>query len=130
MVELVIDYIKKAIKEHPIKTDKDTYFPEVLYMNGNDSTDFDWEINDRTCELEVLYSDQELVYIRVFITRKGFIQGWVWDTLENESRKPLEPLEIGERKATIIKNELRVFDNLGLWDKPIHDLSHFKHKGV
>lgn len=130
MIELVIDYIKKAIKEHPIKTDKDTYFPEVFYMNGNDSTDFDWECNERTCELEVLYSDQELTYVRVFITRKGFVQGWVWDTLENESRKPLEPLEIGERKATIIKNELRVFDNLGLWDKPIHDLSHFKHRGA
>lgn len=129
MVEKVIDYIKNAIKENPIAEPNKNYIPKVYYMNSNDGTDFDWECNNRTCELEVLYEGKELTYIRVYVSKNGYIQGIVWNTTKNESYKKLEPLYIGTAKASTIKNELRTFDNLNMYDFNIYNLKRDKQWG-
>lgn len=129
MIEKVIDYIKEAIKNNPIAEQGKDFIPKVYYMNANDGTDFDWEANDRTCELEVLFEGNEYVYIRVYVHKRGFIQGVVWNTTKNESYKKLEPLVIGASKASIIKNELRTFDNLNMFNFNIYDLKRDKQWG-
>ena len=129
MVEQVINYIKKAIKEHPIAEPNKNYIPKVYYMNSNDGTDFDWECNERTCELEVMYEGKNYVYIRVFVSKKGKIYGYVWNTTDNESVEELEPLDIGTAIASMIKNELRTFDKLNMYDFNIFDLEEGRQWG-
>lgn len=76
----VIDYIKTAIAEHPIK-DGNNYVPEIVYMNGNDGTTFDWLCNSRTCEFFVFYEGESAWgYLKVFVTNGGFITGYIWDS--------------------------------------------------
>lgn len=78
----VVDYIKRAIAQHPIVEEGKAYRPEVLYMNGNDGTSFDWACNDCTCEFFVFYEggSDALGYVKVFVTRDGYIRGYLWDT--------------------------------------------------
>ena len=61
----VLNYIRENIRDR---------FPEVTdsmlidngaiyYMNGNDGTDFDFEMNDRTCEFMSFYKSSDLEYL-------------------------------------------------------------------
>lgn len=48
----VLDYIKSNIRDRfpEIKDDMLIENGVVYYMNGNDGTSFDFDMNDRTCE--------------------------------------------------------------------------------
>lgn len=121
----ILHYIQKAIKDHPIKESGKQYDPKVHYMNGNDSTDFDWNVNDRTCEFFVFYnSESGLGYIKVYATRKGQITGYVWDTERYQNGEQLEPMEIGESRAKSFKGWLNTnFDKQHIWDSVVADLN-------
>jgi len=95
-LEQVVQYLRDAIANHPIKEEGKGYLPEVYYQNGNDGTDFDWSCNDCTCEFFVFYNTGEhaLGYVKAQVTKQGFITGYVWDTERygNGVRLPDVPL--------------------------------------
>lgn len=116
-IEIIIDYIKDAIKSHPIKDGND-YEHNVYYMNGNDGTMFDWQCNDRTCEFFVWYAtEKQLGYLKVYATKQGNIEGYIYDTERYGDGEKLTPLYIGEGKAKTFAHELdKYFDRLNKWD--------------
>ena len=123
MIELIKNYINSIIKEHPIKEQGKTIQKDIYYMNGNDGTDFDWEMNYRTCEFMVFYqSEKGLGYCKVYATKDGFLKGVVWDTERYSDGVDTKPIEIGENKAREIKRLCMQYDNLNIWDKEIATL--------
>lgn len=117
--EIVKNYILDAIRKHPIKDKGITYKREIIYANGNDGTDFDWNMNDRTCEFCVVYDTKSgMNYIQVFVTKEGYIKGYYFEHDNQAYGEYLEPLYIGENKAKQFKKDLEhFFDDLGMWDK-------------
>lgn len=116
--EIIKSYIEDAIKAHPIKEEGKTYEPVVHYMNGNDGTKFDWDANARTCEFFVFYKSKEaLGYIKVYATKRGTLEGYVWDTERYTDGVELTPAPIGIDKARAIKRMCMKFDNNDKYDE-------------
>lgn len=51
----------------------------LFYMNGNDGTAFDWELNGRLCEFMQFYVDTEMGYTKVFVEDNGGLVGYVYE---------------------------------------------------
>ena len=140
----VVDYIRKAIEEHPIKEEGKTYQRSILYRNGNDGTRFDWVVNNRTCEFFVFYDTGEdaLGYIKAYVTRFGTIEGYVWNTERYEDGEMLDPEPLADdyeeptarvfyhSNGTLAERRARRFckwlfetrDEVKIWDEEIATL--------
>ena len=76
IVNKVIEYIKKAREMFPEVTD-DMLCGNgaIYYMNGNDGTEFDWEMNGRCCEFYLFYKETEMGFLKVFVNDDDTIDG-------------------------------------------------------
>ena len=117
VLDAVVGYIRGAIEANPIK-DGNKALPHVYYMNGNDGTDFDWDCNGRTCEFFVFYdTEDQLGYVKAYVTRDGNIEGYVWDT-----ERPFDAVALAPRPLSPDGGKARAMaegfkDNLyNLWD--------------
>lgn len=100
----------------------------IFYMNGNDSTRFDWKCNDCLCEFMKFYKSTEYGYIKVRCNRNGSMDAYVYAEGGQYSFKPLAKktvynvlTENGMRNFYYMM--LRVADDKNLWDKNIRELS-------
>lgn len=117
-----------------IKTNLETFLPEVkpldleengkiYYMNGNDGTLFDWNLNERLCEFMVFYNDEtNLGAIKTLIYSNGEIITYLY---KNKSSSPFKEVidTITEKEAF----ELAVIlyekaDMLNIFDSSIEDM--------
>lgn len=67
-------YMEKMLNENPTSLVTDE---SVFYMNGNDSTSFDWEYNDRMCEFGIFRSD-EFYYLKATVNKRGEIKTYMY----------------------------------------------------
>ena len=121
----VLDYIRENIRER---------FPEItdsmliddgtiFYMNGNDGTDFDFEMNDRTCEFMSFYKSTEYGFFKIFVTRSGLIDGYVYLEEGHGEAIRLEPKHVGEKEAKEFARALQLCaDNLKKWDCNVEEI--------
>ena len=69
--EKLFNYIEELhnelMKKYPTDTVDDR---TIFYMNGNDSTDFDWHANNRLCEFGTFRKD-DYYYIKTYIGDDG-----------------------------------------------------------
>ena len=89
IINEVIKYINKARAAYPEITD-DLLCDngDVFYMNGNDGTEFDWNVNGRCCELFLFYKSTELGFIKVFVNRDNTMTGYAY--LNEGNGDPIE----------------------------------------
>lgn len=121
----VLDYIKENIRNR---------FPEitdnmliengtVYYMNGNDGTNFDFDINDRTCEFMSFYKSSNYGFFKVYVTRRGVIDGYAYLEEGHGEAIRLEPKHVGAEEAKEFARALQLSaDNLKKWDCNIEDI--------
>lgn len=115
----VIGYIETQIKKHyPTITNEELCDNgAIYYMNGNDGTDFDWDCNNRVCEFMKFYKSTEYGLIKIFVSRKGKIDGYLYKEEGKGKAIELEPIYITESQARAFKKYLmETYDNKGLWD--------------
>lgn len=124
LLEQVLNYAHSARKK---------YFPDVkdenlcdngaiYYMNGNDGTDFDWNMNGRTCEIMMFYKETEFGLLKVFAETDGYLRGYIYGDKGRGEAIELEPEFIGIKEAEKIKDYLEArFDDNELWDEIIKD---------
>ena len=120
-LQMIKDYINEMMLKFPKKPDQPPLEPQIYYMNGNDGTDFDWDCNDRTCEFYIFYdSKDQLGYMKVYATKRGTLEGYVFDTERYENGEPLPPRYIGESNTRrIMKWAYEEYDKDSIWDRPI-----------
>lgn len=129
VISLIIEYILGVMKDNPIKEQGKTYENSIYYLNGNDGTDFDWEVNGRTCEFAICYDTKKAwCYIQVWATTKGTLEGYVWDTERWQNGKKLPSKEIGVEISNKIKDFCMNIDYSRKWDKKIADLVGAKNE--
>ena len=65
MVTETINEIKNVFEEIQKETPCSSLLDgKIYYMNANDGTDFDWEMNDRLCEF-MMFHESEMGYIKM-----------------------------------------------------------------
>ena len=93
----------------------------IYYMNGNDSTPFDWNCNNRLCEFYVFHKN-EIGFIKAFVNSDNTIDMYIYeDTGMSPTYKFTEEME--NLKASSFANLMNyIADDNNLWDKPIDEL--------
>lgn len=88
-IKEVINFVNKVRKNYPQITD-DLLCEDgaIYYMNANDGTEFDWEVNDRLCEFYLFYKENEYGFLKVLVNSDNTIDGYVY--LEKGFGKPIK----------------------------------------
>ena len=119
--EKILNYINDARKEHSeITDDMLCENGAVYYMNRNDGTYFDWQVNHRLCEFFLFYEETELGFIKVCISKRDMIYGYMY--LEKGNSKPirLEEKRLEKGDANYLRKLLlQEADHKGLYDMSI-----------
>lgn len=94
----------------------------IHYMNGNDSTPFDWNCNDRLCEFYVFHKN-ERGFIKAFVNRDNTIDMYIYEDGGMKSTYKFTE-EMENLKASSFANLMNyIADDNHLWDKPIDELN-------
>lgn len=114
---------KVARKMCPNVTDDMLYTNgAIYYMNGNDSTPFDWNCNNRLCEFFIFHKN-EMGFIKAFVNSDNTINMYIYET--DDAMQPTYKFteEMENLKASDFANVMNyIADDNKLWDKPIDEL--------
>lgn len=121
----VLDYIKSSIRDR-FSEITDSMLIEngtIFYMNGNDGTNFDFDMNDRTCEFMSFYKSSNYGFFKVYVTRSGVIDGYAYLEEGHGEAIRLEPKHVGAEEAKEFARALQKYaDGLKKWDCNIEDI--------
>ena len=93
----------------------------IYYMNGNDSTEFDWNMNDRLCEFFVFHKNG-YGFIKACVNKDNSIDMYIF---EDGGIKPTYKFteEMEGLKSSSFANLMNyIADDEDLWDRPIDEL--------
>ena len=94
----------------------------IYYMNGNDSTPFDWSCNNRLCEFFIFHKS-EMGFIKANVNSDDTIDIYIYET--DNAMKPTytftEEME-SLRARDFVKIMNYIADDNCLWNKPIDEL--------
>jgi hypothetical protein len=127
LIQIVRDYFAEARKLMPEVTD-DMLCDEgdgekIYYMNGNDGTDFDWQVNNRLCEFFMFYKENEYGFIKVFVQKDGTIVGYLYGDKGHADPVKLPVKNISKDDAKCFMNLMyQNADRQDKWDKPISQI--------
>lgn len=94
----------------------------IYYMNGNDSTPFDWNCNNRLCEFFIFHKNG-MGFIKAFVNSDNTIDVYIYET--DDAIQPTYKFteEMEKVKASSFAKIMNyIADDNGLWDKPIDEL--------
>ena len=96
---------------------------KICYMNGNDSTRFDWNENNRLCEFCISYKDSANYFIVVFVNKDDTIEGYVF---KDEFNEKLADMEIKKLEIGCAESLMDFFDEnadkKGLFNKTLDEI--------
>lgn len=110
-------------KKYPVDDEKLCDGGKIYYMNGNDSTEFDWSVNDCLCEFMVFWKTSEVGYIKVSVNKSGVANWYVYDDGAWKPKASGNIQLVTEYEAlTFAATMVVISDNKFLWDSKIDDL--------
>lgn len=115
---------EKVRKEYPkITDDMLCENGAIYYMNGNDSTPFDWSVNDRLCEF-CMYHKDEAGFIKALVNKNGSVDVYVYENGEMFPTKKLHYSINTEATHMLFLANLmnNIADRQGMYNKSIDDL--------
>lgn len=96
LIKAIADYMNEAWKTHAPEVKEEDLIGSgaIYYMNGNDGTDFDWNVNDHLCEFMMFYKSTEYGFIKVYVNANGIINGYLYKDDGNAPAIHLEPEKV------------------------------------
>ena len=116
MLNQIYKIVEEIREKYPCEAELDG---KIYYMNGNDGTDFDWEVNNRLCEFMVFH-ENEYGYIKINVFANGDIEVYIYP---DGGMNPSEKL-YGKYFGNVENFKdfmVRKFDGNGLWDESIDE---------
>lgn len=122
------------ISKH-IKNNLERFLPEIklsdleengkiYYMNGDDGTIFDWELNERLCEFMMFYDDKtNLGAVKTLVYADGEIVTYLY---KNKTNSPFKEIKDNITKEEVFELAISLYesaDKLGIFDKAIEDMN-------
>jgi len=120
----IIGRFNSLIEEKGVDTNDLLDNGKIYYMNANDGTDFDWCMNNRTCEFMMFYKETNLGFAKLMVNKEGSIDGYIW---ADEGRAQGKPIETKNRISPSEAKEFcrlmyTIADRKFLYDEPIDNL--------
>ena len=97
---------------------------KIYYMNGNDSTRFDWQVNGKVCEFMIFWKASEVGYIKLDITAYGTANVFVYKDFAmtpyhtEKDEEFMHPDDVKELAAVMME----IADEKEIWDEDIDKL--------
>lgn len=119
-IAFIKDFIDKVISDNDI--DKSSLYENgaVYYENGNDGTDFDYEVNGRTCEFYVYYATGEGA-IKCFVTEREIV-AYVYpeeNPLSGDCKRVVTPMGARFDLRKLCEALYGTFDRHEIWDEAV-----------
>lgn len=113
---------------HPQENEKLCGDGAVYYMNGNDSTRFDWTCNSRLCEFMKFYKSSEMGYIKVLCYRDGSMEAMLYTEDGDYKYKPYAKKLVYNALTEsgmqhFYQKMMNAADKKDLWDKNVNELA-------
>lgn len=70
-LQKVIDFLEYQRERFDIPKEKLEKNGQIIYANGNDGTDFDWEVNNRLCEFGYGVKDGSVWAFKLLVNKSG-----------------------------------------------------------
>lgn len=120
LVKRIVDFLNEAKDKYPCEVDCNG---EITYANGNDSTPFDWEVNNRLCEFGWGVPDGSVWAFKCHAHRNGTVTIYCYP---NGEAKPVDTLE----KELFTENEMEQLydimynstDRCGIYDVTLDEI--------
>lgn len=125
IINKVIAYINKAREMFPEVTD-DMLCGNgaIYYMNGNDGTEFDWNVNDMCCEFYLFYKETEMGFIKVYVNKDNTISGYAYNDKGNGEAIKIKRAGLIEGEAYYLASVLKKeADDEGIYDEDISKIN-------
>lgn len=98
----------------------------IYYMNGNDGTDFDWNVNDHLCEFMV-FGKNEVGFIKVYVNKNDTICGWIYEDFGMRPTHTLETMKLNEGDAKKLALQMyQIADKKGIWDSTLAAMNFYE----
>ena len=119
----VVDFLEEAREKHNVAKENLEKGGQVIYANGKDSTQFDWDCNDRLCEFGYGVKDGSVWAFKLHLYKDGNAEVYCYPNgelkpVDSLKRNIMTPYEVGLLKEHMLK----VADNRGMWDKTLEEL--------
>ena len=120
IIDCVIQYFEQIREQYPNVTNEMLADNgSIKYMNGDNGTDFDWDMNGRLSKFCILYKSG-LEFIKVLIRNTDLMEGYVYeDNIDSEADR-IKKEELSEGDAVYLASLLlQEADDKNLYDKNI-----------
>lgn len=87
LISRIVDFLNEAREKYPCEVDNNG---EITYANGNDGTDFDWDVNGRLCEFGWGVPDGSVWAFKCLVNNDGTVEIYCYP---NGEIKPIDTLE-------------------------------------
>ena len=96
---------------------------KVYYMNGDDGTLFDWNMNNRLCEFMVFYDDSKMGALKINISSDGTIYIYLFKDNAKSSFKEYKKSITKEESLELAVLMYNIADKNNIFDKSITDMN-------
>lgn len=99
---------------------------DLFYMNGNDGTEFDWEMNGHLCEFMKYYDDTQLGCVKLLVTEMGALKAYVYKhdySFDDEPQKFFSTIGIDEAEM-LMQYMDDAADCRCLYDAPLNKITN------
>lgn len=124
IIDCVIQYFDQIREQYPNVTNEMLADNgSIKYMNGDNGTDFDWDMNGRLSKFCILYKSG-LEFIKVLIRNTDLMEGYVYeDNIDSEADR-IKKEELSEGDAVYLASLLlQEADDKNLYDKDIDNIN-------
>ena len=123
MTQKIINLLEEARKKHNVSKAELEYNGKVIYANGNDGTDFDWECNGRLCEFGYGTKDGDVWAFKLLLDENGEARVYCYPhgegcPIDTITKKIMTEDEVYELYLLMLEKA----DNKELWDKTLDEL--------
>lgn len=126
LFERLTDYIINIREQYPeVKSETLDNGGAIVYANGNDGTDFDFECNERLCEFMIYHGKElgEVGFIKCCVDKWGDVTTYVYPNGELKPVKTFEDEIFTENEVlTMRKILLSEADGRMKWDEYLENL--------
>lgn len=120
-LQKVVDFLNEAKRKYP-----DSELGNggsIIYANGNDGTDFDWECNERLCEFGFSHVGEDVWAFKCYVYNDGEAEIYCYP---NGEMKPVETI----KKSILSKDDVEWLyeimiheaDEAGKYDMPLEEI--------
>lgn len=124
IIDDIVNYFKAIRNEYKdITNDMLLNDGAIYYMNGDDGTDFDWEMNGRCCEFFMFYKDTENGFIKVIVTSEDVVYGYHYDNCNKSHGERFEEYKLEDGDSEYLyRLLLQEADDKNIYDEPIFNI--------